>query len=134
MPHRNTARRLRSIFAAILVVGALPVYAQSVFSAKSLMELDEADAGLFVLGWLAGFDSANLISTYSPDAEATKLRVCVPPNTNGKIAYAVIQAHYNKLKDPQSGPGAPAWNQVSWLPAGMFVHSALAKYWPCNPK
>ena len=101
--------------------------AQSVFSAKSLMELGETDAAMFVLGWMAGYASAELIAAHNQDAESQKLRVCIPPNTNGKIAFAVVQAHHNKLKASSS------WDTPSWLPVGMFVHGALAAYWPCKP-
>ena len=107
--------------------------AQKVFSAKALMELDEADAAMFIMGWMAGYDSSKSISTYNENPNSPKLRVCVPPNTNGKIAFAVIQAHYNKLKATQIEGNTSAWAMVSWAPAGMFVHGALAAYWPCEP-
>jgi hypothetical protein len=124
---------MRLLLVALAILSADSTSAQSVFSAKSLMELNEGDASLFVMGWLAGYDSAKLISTYTVEAEATKLRACVPPNTNGKIAYAVVQAHYNRLKETRSTAGSSSWDQASWLPAGMFIHSALANYWPCKP-
>ncbi len=119
---------MRTLIVTVLTAFATAsAQAQGVLSAKSLMELGEADAAMFVLGWMAGFSSVELIAAYNQDAESQKLRVCVPPNTTGKIAFTVVQAHQNKLKASSS------WDTASWIPAGMFVHGALAAYWPCKP-
>ncbi|MDE2367543.1 MAG: hypothetical protein KGN16_01115 [Burkholderiales bacterium] len=122
----------RLIAAVLLATAASAAEAQSAFSAKDLVELDETQAAMFVMGWLAGYESGQLVSAAdSADPTARKVRVCTPPGTTGKIAYAVVQARYFELRGRLVAPGGTAWDRSSWLPAGMFVQGALAAYWPC---